>query len=199
MLEHMVWDETERWQKPLKLQTRTPREAPSAGSGEWVVRGPQTSTIYPTAASPKPLRDRPWSRRPGGCRGAQTVPHERHTGHHGPSGGPSAAPHPPDALGQPAPTLRGFTAASAPSAPPSPRATRAPGRTPERRPIIRVETRRRPAGCSPATRRAPPPPPARTGEALTAASRCRVARRLRWQQCSRRRRRVSPSGARPRV
>ena len=52
------------------------------------------------------------------------------------SGGLSAAPHPPDALGQPAPTLRGFTAASAPSAPPSPRATRAPGRTPERRPII---------------------------------------------------------------
>ena len=115
------------------------------------------------------------------------------------SGGLSAAPHPPDALGQPAPTLGGFTAASAPSAPPSPRATRAPGRTPERRPINRVETRRRPAGCSPATRRAPPPPPARTGEALTAASRCRVARRLRWQQCSRRRRRVSPSGARPRV
>ena len=115
------------------------------------------------------------------------------------SGGLSAAPHPPDALGQPAPTLGGFTAASAPSAPPSPRAARAPGRTPERRPINRVETRRRPAGCSPATRRAPPPPPARTGEALTAASRCRVARRLRWQQCSRRRRRVSPSGARPRV
>ena len=52
------------------------------------------------------------------------------------SGGLSAAPHPPDALGQPAPTLGGFTAASAPSAPPSPRATRAPGRTPERRPII---------------------------------------------------------------
>ena len=52
------------------------------------------------------------------------------------------------------------------------------GRTPERRPINRVETRRRPAGCSPATRRAPPPPPARTGEALTAASRCRVARSL---------------------
>ena len=115
------------------------------------------------------------------------------------SGGLSAAPHPPDALGQPAPTLGGFTAASAPSAPPSPRATRAPGRTPERRPINRVETRRRPAGCSPATRRAPPPPPARTGEALPAASRCRVARRLRWQQCSRRRRRVAPSGARPRV
>ena len=34
------------------------------------------------------------------------------------SGGLSAAPHPPDALGQPAPTLGGFTAASAPSAPP---------------------------------------------------------------------------------
>ena len=33
------------------------------------------------------------------------------------SGGLSAAPHPPDALGQPAPTLGGFTAASAPSAP----------------------------------------------------------------------------------
>ena len=115
------------------------------------------------------------------------------------SGGLSAAPHPPDALGQPAPTLGGFTAASAPSAPPSPRAARAPGRTPERRPINRVETRRRPASSSPATRRVPPPPPARTGEALTAASRCRVARRLRWQQCSRRRRRVSPSGARPRV
>ena len=41
------------------------------------------------------------------------------------SGGLSAAPHPPDALGQPAPTLGGFTAASAPSAPPSPRAARA--------------------------------------------------------------------------
>ena len=30
----------------------------------------------------------------------------------------------------------------------------------------------------------PPPPPARTGEALPAASRCRVARRLRWQRGS---------------
>ena len=158
------------------------REAPLAGSGE----GDHKQALYPLPrpahTQPKPLPNRPWSRRPGGCRGAQTVPHERHTGHHGPSGGPSAAPHPPDALGQPAPTLRGFTAASAPSAPPSPRATRAPGRTPERRPINRVETRRRPASSSPATRRVPPPPPARTGEALPAASRCRVARRLRWQR-----------------
>ena len=120
----------------LYLQTRTPREAPSAGSGEWDHKQALYPLPRPAHTQPKPLPNRPWSRRPGGCRGAQTVPHERHTGHHGPSGGPSAAPHPPDALGQPAPTLRGFTAASAPSAPPSPRATRAPGRTPERRPII---------------------------------------------------------------
>ena len=120
----------------LLLQTRTPREAPLAGSGEWDHKQALYPLPRPAHTQPKPLPNRPWSRRRGGCRGAQTVPHERHTGHHGPSGGPSAAPHPPDALGQPAPTLRGFTAASAPSAPPSPRATRAPGRTPERRPII---------------------------------------------------------------
>lgn len=120
----------------LYLQTRTPREAPLAGSGEWDHKQALYPLPRPAHTQPKPLPNRPWSRRRGGCRGAQTVPHERHTGHHGPSGGPSAAPHPPDALGQPAPTLRGFTAASAPSAPPSPRATRAPGRTPERRPII---------------------------------------------------------------
>ena len=120
----------------LYLQTRTPREAPSAGSGEWDHKQALYPVPRPAHTQPKPLPNRPWSRRRGGCQGAQTIPHERHTGHHGLSGGPSAAPHPPDALGQPAPTLGGFTAASAPSAPPSPRATRAPGRTPERRPII---------------------------------------------------------------
>ena len=96
----------------LYLQTRTPREAPSAGSGEWDHKQALYPVPRPAHTQPKPLPNRPWSRRPGGCRGAQTVPHERHTGHHGLSGGPSAAPHPPDALGQPAPTLRGFTAAS---------------------------------------------------------------------------------------
>ena len=141
----------------------------------------------------------PGGRRPGGYRGAQTVPHERHTGHHGPFRRPECRPAP---ARRPRPASahsgRLHRRQRAERAALSSRRT-GRGRTPERRPINRVETRRRPAGCSPATRRAPPPPPARTGEALTAASRCRVARRLRWQQCSRRRRRVSPSGARPRV
>ena len=70
MLEHMVWDETERWQKPLKLQTRTPREAPSAGSGEWDHKQALYPVPRPAHTQPKPLPNRPWSRRPGGCRGA---------------------------------------------------------------------------------------------------------------------------------
>merc|ERR1711938_464173 len=82
----------------LYLQTRTPREAPLAGSGEWDHKQALYPLPRPAHTQPKPLPNRPWSRRRGGCRGAQTVPHERHTGHHGPSGGPSTAPHPPDAL-----------------------------------------------------------------------------------------------------
>ena len=182
----------------LLLQTRTPREAPLAGSGEWDHKQALYPLPRPAHTQPKPLPNRPWSRRPGGCRGAQTVPHERHTGHHGPFRRPECRPAP---ARRPRPASahsgRLHRRQRAERAALSSRRT-GRGRTPERRPINRVETRRRPAGCSPATRRAPPPP-ARTGEALTAASRCRVARRLRWQQCSRRRRRVSPSGARPRV
>ena len=182
----------------LYLQTRTPREAPLAGSGEWDHKHYIPYRDQPTH-SPSRCQFRPWSRRPGGYRGAQTVPHERHTGHHGPFRRPECRPAP---ARRPRPASahsgRLHRRQRAERAALSSRRT-GRGRTPERRPINRVETRRRPAGCSPATRRAPPPPPARTGEALTAASRCRVARRLRWQQCSRRRRRVSPSGARPRV
>ena len=183
----------------LYLQTRTPREAPLAGSGEWDHKQALYPLPRPAHTQPKPLPNRPWSRRPGGCRGAQTVPHERHTGHHGPFRRPECRPAP---ARRPRPASahsgRLHRRQRAERAALSSRRT-GRGRTPERRPINRVETRRRPAGCSPATRRAPPPPPARTGEALTAASRCRVARRLRWQQCSRRRRRVAPSGARPKV
>mmetsp|Transcript_37458 Transcript_37458/g.123573 ORF Transcript_37458/g.123573 Transcript_37458/m.123573 type:complete len:210 (-) Transcript_37458:868-1497(-) len=64
----------------LLLQTRTPREAPLAGSGEWDHKQALYPLPRPAHTQPKPLPNRPWSRLRGGCRGAQTVPHERHTG-----------------------------------------------------------------------------------------------------------------------
>ena len=78
----------------LYLQTRTPREAPLAGSGEWDHKQALYPVPRPAHTQPKPLPNRPWSRRPGGCRGAQTVPHERHTGHHGPFRRPECRPAP---------------------------------------------------------------------------------------------------------
>ena len=61
----ITWFGTLSDDRGLYLQTRTPREAPSAGSGEWDHKQALYPVPRPAHTQPKPLPNRPWSRRPG--------------------------------------------------------------------------------------------------------------------------------------